>query len=77
MSEPETAEEAARHAARRWRLVSAGLALVFVTNLINVALNAAGLQTGTVKCITIIGWPSAEQTRNYGVDRRRASILRE
>jgi hypothetical protein len=60
-SQPETPEESARTAARRWRLIAIGLAIVGLTNLVNLGLNAAGLYGEKAQsaplCLTIVGVP--------------------
>lgn len=60
MTEPETVEQAARQAARRWRTIAIGLALVGGTNLFNAALNTLALaneRASPVICIASINDP--------------------
>lgn len=72
----ETVEQAAAQAARRWRTVAVGLALVGVTNLANAAMNAAQLGASPpVVCMAVISDPQlAEQATDQRLDQQRGRL---
>lgn len=67
---PETVEQAAAAAARRWRTVAVGLAIVGATNVANAVMNAAQLkQPAPVICVAAINDPRlAEKAVEQRVD---------
>lgn len=71
----ETVEQAAAAAARRWRTIAVGLAVVGATNLANAAMNAATLTQQPVVCVAAINDPRlAEQAIDQRVDQHRGGF---
>jgi len=66
----ETVEIAAANAARRWRTVAVGLAIVGATNVANAVMNAAMLTDRPVVCVASINDP---ELARQAVDMRGSS----